>query len=132
MLMNLGIRAPAPPSNSFNHEAAKRGEIVFAGKAKCATCQMGPVLTESGWNMHPGSDVCVDDFQADRAPHRRYRTSPLNGLWTHMKGGFYHDGLFATLTDVVNHYDSSMSLGLTSSETTDWVEYLRSLPKTGH
>jgi hypothetical protein len=128
----LGIPAPAPPSNSFNHVAAKRGEIVFAGKAKCATCHMEPVLTESGWNMHPGSDVCVDDFQADRAPDRRYRTSPLNGLWTHTKGGFYHDGRFATLTDVVNHYDSCMSLGLDSSETADLVEYLKSLPNTGH
>ena len=128
----LGIPAPAPPSNSFNHEAAKRGEIVFAGKAKCATCHMEPVMTESDWNMHPGSDVCIVDFQADRAHDRRYRTSPQNGLWTHMKGGFYHDGRFATLTDVVNHYDSCMSLGLTSSETADLVEYLRSLPNTGH
>jgi hypothetical protein len=128
----LGIPAPAPPNNSFNHEAAKRGAIVFAGKARCATCHMEPATTESGWNMHTGSDVCVDDFQADRAPDRRYRTSPLNGLWTHMKGGFHHDGRFATLTDVVNHYESCMSLGLDSSEKTDLVEYLKSLPNPGH
>jgi cytochrome c peroxidase len=93
---------------------------------------MEPVMTESGWNMHTGSDVCVDDFQADRAPDLKYRTSPLNGLWTHMKGGFYHDGRFATLTDVINHYDSCMSLGLDSSEQTDLVEYLKSLPNPGH
>jgi hypothetical protein len=128
----LGIPAPTPPSGSYNHEAAKRGAVVFAGKAKCATCHMEPVMTESGWNMHTGSDVCVDDFQADRAPDLKYRTSPLNGLWTHMKGGFYHDGRFATLTDVINHYDSCMSLGLDSSEQTDLVEYLKSLPNPGH
>jgi hypothetical protein len=128
----LGIPAPAPKANSFNHQAAKRGGIVFAGKAKCATCHMEPVMTESGWNMHAGSDVCVDDFQADRSPDRKYRTAPLNGLWTHMKGGFYHDGRFATLTDVVNHYDSCMSLGLDSSEKTDLVQYLKSLPNTRH
>jgi hypothetical protein len=42
------------------------------------------------------------DFQASRAPDDRYRTSPLGGLWTRIKGGFYHDGRFPTLLDVVN------------------------------
>ena len=41
-----------------------------------------------------------------RAPDRRYRTSPLRGLWTHEKGGLYHDGRFATLRDVVDHYNA--------------------------
>lgn len=49
-----------------------------------------------------------------------------------MKGGFYHDGRFATLTDVINHYDSCMSLGLDSSETTELVEYLKLFPNPGH
>jgi len=44
--------------------------------------------------------------------HHAYRTAPLNGLWTHTKGGFYHDGRFVTLADVVTHYDSCFSLGL--------------------
>ena len=59
-----------------------------------------------------------------------YRTSPLNGLSTHMKSGFYHDGRFATLADVLNHYDSCMSLGLSPGEKSDIVEYLKSLPNT--
>ena len=79
--------------------------------------------------MHKGSDVCIDDFQADRAPDHAYRTSPLKGLWTHTKGGFYHDGRFGTLMDVVNHYDSCFTLGLTSGEKGDLVQYLLSLPK---
>ena len=62
----------------------------------------------------------------------RYRTSPLNGLWTHTKGGFYHDGRFATLLDVVNHYDSCFNLGLADQEKGDLVEYLKSLPNDGH
>jgi len=128
----LGIPAPAPPSSSYNHQAAKRGAVIFAGNGKCATCHMEPMMTESGWNMHTGSDVCIDDFQADRAPDRRYRTAPLNGLWTHMEGGFYHDGRFATLADVVNHYDSCMSLGLDSSDKKDLIEYLKSLPNPAH
>jgi cytochrome c peroxidase len=117
-----------PPAGSFNQQAAMRGAALFTGKAQCSGCHMDSVTTESGWDMHPGSDVCIDDFQANRAPDRRYRTSPLNGLWTHTKGGFYHDGRFATLIDVINHYDSCMSLGLSQGEKSDIVEYLKSLP----
>jgi len=79
--------------------------------------------------MHTSSEVCVDSFQADRAPDKRYRTSPLNGLWTHTKGGFYHDGRFATLLEVVNHYDSCFSLGLSYQDKSDLVEFLKSLPE---
>jgi hypothetical protein len=75
------------------------------------------------------AEVCVDDFQANRAPDKRHRTSPLNGLWAHSKGGFYHDGRFAKLLDVVNHYDSCFSLGLASQEKSDLVQYLKSLPR---
>jgi len=48
-------------------------------------------------------------------------------LFSHMKRGFYHDGRFATLLDVVNHYDSFKTLGLTEQEKKDLVEYLKSL-----
>jgi hypothetical protein len=78
--------------------------------------------------MHTASEVCVDDFQASRSPDDRYRTSPLNGLWTHTKGGFYHDGRFATLGDVIDHYDSCFSLGLSAQEKSDLSQYLLSLP----
>ena len=108
----LAIPAPVPPKGSFDEDAAKRGEAVFNGSGRCSTCHVPPLYTEPGWNMHTASEVCVDNFQADRAPDKRYRTSPLNGLWTHVKGGFYHDGRFNTLLDVVNHYDSCFSLGL--------------------
>jgi cytochrome c peroxidase len=54
----------------------------------------------------------IDSFQADRSPTRMYRTAPLAGLWTHQKGGFYHDGRFATLRDVIEHYDRNFRLGL--------------------
>jgi cytochrome c peroxidase len=56
-----------------------------------------------------------------------YRTAPLAGLWTHQKGGFYHDGRFATLADVVEHYDSFLKLRLSAPEKKDLVEYLKSL-----
>ena len=53
--------------------------------------------------------------------------SPLAGLWSHAKGGFYHDGRFTTLGNVVDHYDSCLSLGLTSDEKNDLIQYLLSL-----
>jgi hypothetical protein len=124
----LALPAPKPPAGSFDPAAAARGEKLFSGSAKCSSCHTEPVFSEPGWNLHQGSDVCIDEFEANRAPDHRYRTTPLNGLWTHTKRGFFHDGRFATLLDVVNHYDSCFNLGLNSMQKNDLVEYLKSLP----
>jgi cytochrome c peroxidase len=70
---------------------------------------------------------CASFFH--RSPTHSYRTAPLAGLWSHQKGGFYHDGRFPTLADIVNHYDSCLSLGLTTQEKEDVAEYLKSLPQ---
>jgi hypothetical protein len=127
-LYQLAIPAPKPPAGSFDAAAAQRGDELFSGKAKCNNCHVDPLWTEPGWNLHTPAEIGIDDFQANRAPDGRYRTSPLGGLWTHTKGGFYHDGRFATLLDVVNHYDATFNLGLSEPEKTDVVEYLKSLP----
>jgi hypothetical protein len=123
----LSIPAPEPPRGSFSPRAARRGEKVFSGKADCARCHVPPLFTEPGWNMHTAAEIGIDDFQAQRSPDGRYRTAPLRGLWTHQKGGFYHDGRFATLLDVVNHYNAHFTLGLTPTEKNELVEYLKSL-----
>jgi cytochrome c5 len=121
------LAAPAPPARSVDAAAARRGEVLFATKAGCATCHVTPLFTEPGFNLHPASDIGIDSFQADRSPTHMYRTSPLRGLWTHTEGGFYHDGRFPTLLDVVNHYDTFQHLGLTPQEKQDLVAYLMSL-----
>jgi hypothetical protein len=126
----LGLEAPVPPEGSFDKEAAARGKVLFNGKAKCMTCHVPPIFTEPGWNMHTAEEIGIDDFQASRSPDGRYRTAPLAGLWTHTKGGFYHDGRFATLHDVIAHYDSFMKLGLSAPEQQDLEQYLKSLPET--
>lgn len=123
----LAIPAPAPPEGSYDKAAAGRGAALFSGKAACANCHVPPLFTEPGWNTHKAADICIDDFQANRSPDSSYRTSPLKGLWTHTKRGFYHDGRFATLLDVVNHYNDCKSLNLTEQEKNDIVEYLKSL-----
>src|SRR5215213_5378355 len=123
----LAIVAPTPPKGSFNKSAAARGRLLFNRKAQCATCHVPPLFTEPGWNMHTPAEIGIDDFQANRAPDHRYRTAPLKGLWTHQKGGFYHDGRFATLREVVEHYNTFFGLKLTEREISDLIEYLLSL-----
>lgn len=97
------------------------------GEAGCARCHVPPLYTEPGWNRHKPEEIGIDSFQADRSPDGVYRTTPLKGLWTHTKGGFYHDGRFATLLDVVNHYDTHFGLSLSEGEKRDLVEFLKSL-----
>ncbi|MGH8194294.1 MAG: hypothetical protein ACREQ8_07845, partial [Woeseiaceae bacterium] len=122
----LSLPAP-PPRGSFDRAAAERGEALFNGKADCSRCHVPPLYTEPGWNMHLPEEIGIDSFQADRSPDEHYRTAPLKGLWTHSAGGFYHDGRFATLGDVVDHYDRFFALGLTSAERDDLVQFLNSL-----
>jgi hypothetical protein len=123
----LAIPAPSAPAGSFDPAAAARGAALFNGQAKCAVCHVPPTFTEPGWNMHTAEEIGIDDFQAKRSPDERYRTSPLKGLWTHQKGGFYHDGRFATLRDVIEHYNAFLGTSLTDQQKSDLVEYLKSL-----
>jgi hypothetical protein len=123
----LSIPAPKAPSGSYDSAAFERGKTLFNGPAKCATCHVPPLFTEPGNNLHAPSEIGVDSFQADRSPTHMYRTAPLAGLWTHQKAGFYHDGRFATMLDVVNHYDKQFNLDLSEANKRDLVEYLKGL-----
>lgn len=123
----LTLQPPTPPRGSYNVASAERGAELFSGKADCARCHVPPLYTEPGWNLHLPSEIGIDDFQARRGPEDRYRTSPLKGLWTHGKGGYFHDGRFETLLDVVIHYDTFFNLDLTQEEKDDLIEHMKSL-----
>ncbi len=123
----LSLPPPKAPPGSYDKAAFERGKAIFTGAGKCATCHVPPLFSEPGHNLHTPEEIGIDSFQADRSPTRMYRTAPLAGLWTHQKGGFYHDGRFATLADVVNHYDTHLTLGLSAANKTDLVEYLKGL-----
>ena len=135
----LALPAPKPqPGRDFDPAAAKRGDDLFSGKAQCNSCHVDPLWTEPGWNLHKPQEVGIDSFQADRAPDGTYKTMNLAGIFVREegrfmrsanKGRFYHDGRFATLMDVVNHYDTLLHLGLTGQEKQDLIEYLKSLPE---
>lgn len=126
-LYQLALPAPTPPAGSFDAVAAARGKTVFEGPAKCASCHVAPLFTEPGWNMHTGAEIGIDDFTSSRSPEKRYRTTPLKGLFSHAKGGFYHDGRFPTLEAVVEHYDVAHALTLSATQKADVVQYLKSL-----
>ncbi|NKB81119.1 MAG: hypothetical protein GKS05_04350 [Nitrospirales bacterium] len=123
----LALQAPRAPRGSFDKRAARRGKRVFNKQGKCAGCHVPPIFTEPGWNMHRGEEFGIDNVQAERGPEDAYRTTPLKGLWTHTKRGFFHDGRFPTLLDVVNHYDQTFQLELSSEDKRDLIEYLKSL-----
>jgi len=93
-------------------------------------CHVPPIFTELGHNLHKAEEIGIDSFQANRGPERSDVTTPLRALFDTQKihkGGFYHDGRFATLLDVVNHYNGFKKLSLTEQEKKDLVEYLKSL-----
>lgn len=126
----LAMPAPKAPAGSYDAAAAKRGEAVFTSAANCSTCHVPPIFTEPGSNLHTGAEIGIDDFQANRGPARRYVTTPLRALFDTEKlhkGGFYHDGRFATLQDVVNHYDRFFKLNLSGEQKKDLIEYLKSI-----
>ena len=124
----LSMPAPRPPRDSYDARAAERGSAVFSGKAGCVRCHVPPLFVEPGWPMHTAEEIGIDDFQASRSPDQRfYRTTPLRGLFVRMKGGFYHDGRFADLNAVVDHYSRVLRFQLTDAERRDLIEYLKSL-----
>jgi cytochrome c5 len=133
----LSLTAPTPTAGvDFDAAAAARGDELFSGKANCNSCHHEPLWTEPGWNDHTPAAMGIDSFQADRSPDGNYKTMNLAGkfvterglfMMPANKGRFYHDGRFKTLLDVVNSYDTRFSLGLTDSEKSDLVEYLKSL-----
>jgi hypothetical protein len=122
----LAIPAPSLVRHPWDY-SARRGEELFKGKARCSSCHVPPLYTEPGWNMHTPEEIGIDSFQAERSLDRRYRTTPLAGLSTRDEGGFYHDGRFGTLGDVVSHYDGHLKLGLSEQEVTDLIAFLRTL-----
>jgi len=127
----LSLDAPAPPEGSFDPDAAARGAKVFTGRGQCAGCHSGSQLTDASARLHDASEVVSEPepegvpSYAARSATGQYRTAPLHGIWQHPP--YFHNGSAATLDAVVERYNERKSLGLTSKERGDLVEYLKSL-----
>lgn len=124
----LSLLAPMPPASSFDAVAAARGRMLFDGKARCASCHSGVLLTDANERLHPPADSMAEPevpSYAARSATKLYRTTPLRGAWQHPP--YFHDGSAATLDQVVAAYNTRLLLGLTAQEIADVAQYLRSL-----
>jgi cytochrome c5 len=117
-------RPPVVPVQILNPGAAARGRRVF--DANCIRCHVDATLTDNNAGvLHNPSETGMDSAYAARTTQRRYRATPLRGLWQHPP--YFHDGSATTLDDVVNHYDRVLRLNLTDQQKGDLVNYLRTL-----
>ncbi|HET8712598.1 MAG TPA: hypothetical protein VFM23_02820 [Gemmatimonadales bacterium] len=116
---------PAP--RAADGAAVRRGRAVFNGPAQCSSCHI-PGLQFSDVNLgrlHLAEETGVDGAYAARTATRRYRTTPLRGLWQHAP--YFHDGSAATLEDVVAHYNRVRDLRLSAQQQADLAAYLKTL-----
>lgn len=118
------LAAPRPPADFFDADLAAAGRDVFEGEAQCIACHYGPSLTGEG-ELHAPSATGMDPAYAARSATKKYRATPLRGLWQH--GPYFHDGSAENLEEVVDHYNSYLNLDLSANERAVLVEYLRSL-----
>lgn len=119
----LSIAKPPPPAGSFSAAAAARGKVVFEGQGTCASCHQGTLYTQSA--LHAATETGMDPLYATRSATKQYRVTPLRALWQHPP--YFHDGSAQTLAEVVDHYDATLGLGLSSAQKADLVEFLKSL-----
>ena len=90
--------------------AAKRGALLFYGKARCVACHSGPLLSDFQFHslavpqIGPGIDETGDDrgrYEATRIPRQRYqfRTPPLRNVT--LTAPYFHSGAVASLADAI-------------------------------
>jgi cytochrome c peroxidase len=121
-----------PPTTSFDQgtmsAAAIRGEDLFQGKGACIACHGGPLFTDNGLHntLVPQRDGWNDPGAT--TPPGAFNTPTLRDLRN--TAPYMHNGVFATLKDVVEFYNARSSiapLNLTPQEIDDLVAYLDSL-----
>ncbi|HYF00002.1 MAG TPA: cytochrome B6, partial [Planctomycetota bacterium] len=108
-------------------EAEKRGEALFFGKARCATCHVPPYYTDN--LMH---DLPTSRFHAPQMVNGRWaemegpiKTFPLRGIKD--SPPYLHDGRLPTLEDTVEFFNLILQLKLTGDEKKDLAEFLKAL-----
>ena len=118
------LATPAVPAESLEVAPAERGKVVF--DASCASCHVGGRGTDNNTGvLHDAAETGMNGDYAARTANKKYRTTPLRGLWYHPP--YFHDGSAKTLDAVVAHYDRVRKLGLTAAQKKDLVAYLKTL-----
>ena len=119
--------------------AAKRGFVLFDGKANCAVCHSGWRMSDDGFHDIglPGTDqgraaVAPGIVQLEHA----FKTPTLRNI--NQRAPYMHDGSMPTLAAVIDHYDHGFEhrdsldtqihpLGLTGDEKSDLLAFLDTL-----
>jgi cytochrome c peroxidase len=144
-----GIPLPLTPFDRFEaapdalDAGARRGMILFAGKAACFRCHFGPYLSDdyyhnTGLRPAPGEPEDPGRYAVipDPANWGAFKTPPLRNVA--LTAPYMHDGSLKTLADVVEFYDrgGDMSEGrdaamqplrLSAGEKSDLVAFLEAL-----
>ena len=125
---------PAPKLDVFGKlipekatEAELRGEELFFGKAKCASCHQAPYYTDN--LMH---NLKVERFYKPRmingmmaSADGPIKTFPLRGIKD--SPPYLHDGRLLTLEDTVEFFNLILETKMTEAERKDLVAFLRAL-----
>jgi cytochrome c peroxidase len=127
-------------------ESARRGRKIFSGKARCNQCHFGTNFSDEkfhnigiGWD---GEMVDVGRYHVtkDSKEIGAFKTPTLREI--SRTAPYMHDGRFATLKEVVDHYNGGgvknpfldnmiVPLNLTEAEKQDLIEMLRTLNGEG-
>jgi cytochrome c peroxidase len=122
---------------------ARRGQILFLGKANCSACHVGPTFSDEQFHntgvaagTSDAGRFLVTGREEDRG---RFKTPTLREVAR--TAPYMHDGSLATLDDVVDFYDRGgrenlgldreiKPLGLSAGEKADLVSFLGALSGT--
>lgn len=131
---NLLDFPPAPKLDMFGRlipakatEQELKGEELFFGKGRCATCHVPPFY--------------LDDKMHDLKVERFYKPQLINDHWAHGEGAiktftlrgikdsppYLHDGRLLTLEDTVVFFSLVTGVGLTEEEVSAVTAFLRTL-----
>lgn len=126
-----------PPAPKLNWEgkldpakatpAELRGQELFFGKAKCASCHTPPYYTDN--TMH---NLQTEKFYKPQMVNGMkvvgdgaIKTFPLRGIKD--SPPYLHDGRLLTLADTVEYFNLILSLQLTAEEKSDLTEFMTAL-----
>ena len=128
-------------------ESAKRGKKLFFDKARCNLCHMGTNFSDEkfhnigiGWDESDTLDLGRYRVSKNEKDLGAFKTPTLREI--SITAPYMHDGRFATLEDVVAHYNKGgvknpfldnqiIPLKLSEGEIKDLVAMLRSLEGEG-
>ena len=131
--------------------AAKRGFDLFRGKAECVACHTAPLLTDNAFHNIgvPQVGPLKEDQGRYAVTHNKEDMGAFKTPSLYNSASFLfsmHDGAFATLEEVIDHYnrggdphnkhqsDMIEPLHLTAAERSDLIAFLQSLtdPSLNH